>query len=95
MNLPDASRQSHLNWHTFRLPTPPSEFYRCPVTNRLKKTKPYRHDVEDWCMANIKGQWSESRPEGGNVHVFKIKEKADAMMFKLTWSLETVKPSFA
>lgn len=46
-------------------------------------------------MANVKGQWSESRPEGGNVHVFKIKEKADAMMFKLTWSLETVKPSFA
>jgi hypothetical protein len=36
-------------------------------------------------MEMIKGKWSTSCQSNGNFQVFLIKEKQDAVLFKLTW----------
>lgn len=54
-----------------------------------------RDDVTDWCMLHIKGSWTENRSRGNNLHVFQIKDGKDAMLFKLTWCNETIKPKFS
>lgn len=84
-----------VGWHTFRLPTPANSYWRCPATGKLKTMVYRRDDATDWCMIYIKGPWTEIRPQGNNQHTFQIKDGKDAMLFKLTWCNETVKPTFA
>ena len=83
-----------VGWHTFRLPTPPTTYYKWPAAHKLKAQVHRRDDVTDWCMIYIKGPWTEIRPQGNNQHTFQFKEGKDAMLFKLTWCNETVKPKF-
>lgn len=54
-----------------------------------------REDVTDWCMLHIKGPWTEVRLQGSDLHTFQVKEGKDAMLFKLTWCNETIKPKFS
>ena len=46
-------------------------------------------------MLYIKGAWTEGRSRGTNQHTFQFKDGKDAMLFKLTWCNETIKPKFS
>lgn len=95
MNLPQQSGVGTLSWHTFRLPTPPDYRYRSPVDNKVRTILHRRNDATDWCMLYIKGAWTEGRSRGTNQHTFQFKDGKDAMLFKLTWCNETIKPKFS
>lgn len=94
MNLPVPFGLGTVGWHTFRLPTPPGVRQRRPDTGLFFTVLSRREDVTDWCMECIKGPWAERRSQGSNLHTFQVKDGKDALLFKLTWCDETVKPKF-
>lgn len=94
MNLPIPCGAGTVGWFTFRLPTPRDIYSRHPETHKPQYKRQFRHDAEDWCMANVKGKWAEAKSQSSPIHTFQFKEKQDAMLFKLTWCLDTVKPEF-
>lgn len=61
----------------------------------METTRHFREEVLEWCTSNLKGRWTEIRPQGNNQHVFQIQDGKDAMLFKLTWCQDTVKPKFS
>lgn len=94
MNLPVSLGVGTVGWHTFRIPAPPGVRRRCPDTGRSIMVLNRRDDVTDWCMEFVKGPWAERRSQGNDLHTFQIKDGKDALLFKLTWCNDTVKPKF-
>lgn len=52
-------------------------------TFEIKPAVPTGRSAGQWCMTNIIGDWTFKAEYGAMT--FYIKEKADAMLFKLTW----------
>jgi hypothetical protein len=87
-----AFNPGHLAWHSFRLPVNIS-------TERDAKGRTIRiiHDHEEaceWMKTNIRGPWSCGGAMSMTSRPFFIRDVSDALLFKLTWCLDTVKPKF-
>jgi len=69
-----------ITWHRFRI--------------TLEELRVEDREITDWCINNLKGKWTYSIPAYDKIQVFSIKEKSDAMLFKLTWSQDTFRYRF-
>ncbi len=90
MSNPVVWTMSCLEWYTFRMPGG-----RRYDTNKLMYVKIDNSAILTWLKENVKGKWAlaKSVPSGVSIPVF-IKDKQDAMLFKLAWSDSTVKLDF-
>jgi hypothetical protein len=71
----------------------PSGYERLPDGRHVRKP-PQDTSVIDWCVDNIKGEWTWGGQQSGDLRPIYIKDKNDAMMFKLTWFDHTQKPKY-
>lgn len=71
-----------LDWYTFRMPG--GHFYN---RQKLRSEAIDNSAILNWLKHHVKGKWALANnvPTGISIPVF-IKDKQDAMMFKLTWS---------
>lgn len=88
LNLPVSRQSNQLFWYQFRTNTLKSSIRVSKFSFQYSRIIHTREDIEEWCMNTLKGKWSESIVHYNCYQVFLIKEKSDALLFKLTWSDE-------
>ena len=88
MNTATYDMGEIMQWHVFTVDKErsytslPGSKYRAVVFEDPK-------DIMEWCAANVKGRWTWRGDNGDNfsgIRRFYFEDKADAMLFKLTWS---------
>ncbi len=93
MSQPRPFSLDCLSWHVFRF-VMPSEYKR-DFNGRFVRNRDERPEILEWCDAHIKGEWTWGGCKETNIRPIYVKEKADAMLLKLTWFDDIHKTTFS
>ena len=89
MSQPRSWNLGMLGWYTYRI----GDFGGRRTWGGIDKPTDGL-GVTQWCVENLKGDWSFGRDADVTRRPFYVKDKMDAMLFKLTWIDDTVRPQF-
>lgn len=78
-----------LEWYVFRLPC--TYHYDRKLRRNIVQGD---EAVTDWLREKAKGRWTWGSGSELTTRPYYIEDKQDAMLFKLTWCNDVVKPKF-